>query len=138
MNIKDMVVRSSIRVSSAEPPTKEFNPCKNCAACKHTHSSSVVEHISSSQTFFSHSIGQQFTMKHHLHCLSTNVVYLINCKKCGSKYIGETKRTLKTRLLEHCGDTKHERDKPIARHFKQPLPHGRRYLHHGHRQTKQE
>ena len=104
INIKDMVVRSSIRVPSAEPPG--FNPCKNCAACKHTHNSSVVEHTVTSHTFSSHSSGQQFTIKHHLHCLSTNVVYLINCKKCGFQYIGETKRTLKTRLLEHCGDTK--------------------------------
>ena len=118
INIKDMVVRSSIRVPSAEPPG--FNPCKNCAACKHTHNSSVVEHTVTSHTFSSHSSGQQFTIKHHLHCLSTNVVYLINCKKCGFQYIGETKRTLKTRLLEHCGDTKHKRDKPVARHFNQP------------------
>ena len=33
------------------------------------------------------------------------------------QYVGETKRSLKTRLLEHCGDTKHNRDKPVARHF---------------------
>ena len=118
INIKDMVVRSSIRVPSAESPG--FKPCKNCAACKHTHNSSVVEHTATSHTFSSHSSGQQFTIKHHLHCLSTNVVYLINCKKCGFQYIGETKRTLKTRLLEHCGDTKHKRDKPVARHFNQP------------------
>ena len=117
MNIKDMVVRSSIRVSSAEPRTKGFNPCKNCAVCKHTHSSSVVEHTSSSQTFSSHSTGQQFTIKHHLHCLSTNVVYLKNCKKCGFQYIGKTKRTLKTRLLEHCGDTKYKRDKTSRQTF---------------------
>ena len=84
------------------------------------HNSSVVEHTATSHTFSSHSSGQQFTIKHHLHCLSTNVVYLINCKKCGFQYIGETKRTLKTRLLEHCGDTKHKRDKPVARHFNQP------------------
>ena len=36
------------------------------------------------------------------------------------QYVGETKRLLKTRLLEHCSDTKHKRDKPVARHFNQP------------------
>ena len=62
-------------------------------------------------------IPHQCPIKLHLHCLSTNVAYLINCKKCGLQYIGETKRTLKSRVLEHCGDTKQKRDKLVARHF---------------------
>ena len=101
INIKDMVVRSSIRVPSAEPPG--FNPCNHCAACKHTHNSSVVEHTATSHTFSSHSSGQQFTIKHHLHCLSTNVMYLINYKKRGFQYIGETKRTLRPDSLNTMG-----------------------------------
>ena len=49
------------------------------------------------------SLDSKFTIKHHLHCLSTNVVYLINCKKCGFQYIRETKRTLKTDSLSTVG-----------------------------------
>ena len=40
-----------------------------------------------------------------VNCNSFNVVYMIECEKtkCNQKYIGETKRTLKSRLADHRG-----------------------------------
>ena len=40
-----------------------------------------------------------------VNCNSENCVYMIECSKqnCGQKYIGETKRSLATRLSEHKG-----------------------------------
>ena len=123
MNIKDMIVRSAVRTSD-ESQDKGFSSCNTCAACKHTHgfgdTADKVKHTVTSQTFSSHFTGEEFTIKHQLNCLSTNVIYLISCKKCDVQYVGETKRSLKTRLLEHCGDTKHNRAKPVSRHFNLP------------------
>ena len=39
----------------------------------------------------------------------TGVVYEISCKDCDDKYIGETLRSLKTRLAEHQRHTKDQR-----------------------------
>ena len=36
-----------------------------------------------------------------LNCKSKNLTYLIECKKCGKQYIGETKRHLHQRFGEH-------------------------------------
>ena len=36
-----------------------------------------------------------------LTCKSKNLIYLIECKKCGKQYIGETKRHLHQRFGEH-------------------------------------
>ena len=119
-NIKDMVVRSTIKTSMATTSNTGFKPCQSCAACNHQHSSGKIHHAVPATTFSSSVTGEMFTIKHHLTCTSVNVIYLITCSKCNQQYVGETKRMLKTRLLEHCGDTKHKRDKPVARHFNLP------------------
>ena len=118
-NIKDKLVRTTLKAPSAVSLGKGFNPCGKCAACKHQHQTGTIQHTVAGQSFTSHVTGEEFTIRQSLNCQSTNVVYLITCKKCGMQYVGETKRALKTRLLEHCGDTKHHRDKPVARHFNQ-------------------
>ena len=119
-NIKDTIVRSAMKPAPNQIQSRGFKPCNNCAACKHKHDASVTQHTVASQDFVSFVTGQRFTINHPLNCQSTNVVYVITCKKCGTQYVGETKRALKTRLLEHCGDTKHNRDRPVARHFNKP------------------
>ena len=34
-------------------------------------------------------------------CFSKNIIYIIECKACGNKYIGETGRCLKDRIFNH-------------------------------------
>ena len=119
-NIKDILVRSTMKDPEAEAPNLGFHPCQKCAACSHQHSTKKVHHMIAGRSFQSTVTGETFDIQHGFHCTSTNVVYLITCRKCLMQYVGETKRTLKIRLLEHCGDTKHKRDKPVARHFNLP------------------
>ena len=53
-------------------------------------------------------------------CTSSNVVYLIGCKKCTQQYIGETDRTVKERFLEHKGYvTSKMMNKSTGEHFNQ-------------------
>ena len=42
-----------------------------------------------------------------------NGIYSIPCS-CGELYIGETSRSIKLRLKEHCANTIHERTKKLA------------------------
>ena len=39
--------------------------------------------------------------KQQMTCKSTNLIYMIQCKRCKKQYIGETKRTLRERFTEH-------------------------------------
>ena len=39
-------------------------------------------------------------------CCQKGVVYELLCHKCGESYIGETGRTLETRVAEHCADAR--------------------------------
>ena len=40
-------------------------------------------------------------MKHYITCDSTNLTYMIQCKRCKKQCICETKRTLCERFIEH-------------------------------------
>eukprot|EP00980_Cylindrotheca_fusiformis_P031733 scaffold26881_cov279-Cylindrotheca_fusiformis.AAC.1 len=40
------------------------------------------------------------------HCRKRNVIYQIDCKFCGSSYIGNTSQVAKTRFQQHTTDTR--------------------------------
>ena len=44
--------------------------------------------------------GETRQIKHHITCDSTNLTYMIQCKRCKRQYIGETKRTFRERFKE--------------------------------------
>ena len=54
-------------------------------------------------------------------CTTSNVVYLIGCKKCTQQYIEETDRSIKERFLEHKSYvTSRLLSKATGRHFNEP------------------
>ena len=59
-----------------------------------------------------------------LSCKSKSLIYLIECKKCGKQYIGETKRQLNERFGEHRRSILNHNQlinpTPISEHFNQP------------------
>ena len=60
--------------------------------------------------------------KHKVTCELSNVIYIINCNKCGLQYIGETKRPFRNRMYEHQNSVQKfqpEKSTPVSRHFTQ-------------------
>eukprot|EP00061_Rhincodon_typus_P000258 g11060.t1 len=54
-------------------------------------------------------------------CTSANVVYCIRCSGCGLPYIGETKRKLGDRFVEHLLSVRNKQlYLPVANHFNSP------------------
>ena len=45
------------------------------------------------------------------HTEKTNVIYKIDCKACDAMYVGQTSRSLNTRVKEHEADCQHKRNK---------------------------
>ena len=57
-----------------------------------------------------------------MNCLSKNLIYLIDCKKCNKKYEGETTTMFKDRLLAHVRDIRAYKDTSVADHFNHDCP----------------
>ena len=54
-------------------------------------------------------------------CKTRNLVYLIQCRKCGLQYVGETANPLHIRMNGHRSDIHTQKtDKPVAAHFNLP------------------
>ena len=52
-----------------------------------------------------------------MNCLSKNVIYVIECKKCYIQYVGETRCAFKTRMQRHISDIRTYKNTSVARHF---------------------
>ena len=63
-----------------------------CVTCKH---------LNCSKYFTSTKSGSTFTIRHHFSCTSSNLIYLITCKKCHKQYVGLTIKQLNTRINHH-------------------------------------
>ncbi len=76
-----------------------------------------------SPTYMSQNTGlvyQKSTATKRADCETRNLVYLVTCDVCRMQYVGETKRSFRTRIKEHKADVRHGRDTPVARHFGTP------------------
>ena len=65
---------------------------------------------------------QVLTPKHKVTCELSNVIYIINCNKCGLQYVGEIKRPIRNRMYEHYNSVQKfhsEKSIPASRHFTQ-------------------
>ena len=57
----------------------------------------------------------------HFDCNTKNIVYIIECKKCGDQYIGQTLNSLRGRFLDHLGYARREElHKSTDNHFNLP------------------
>ena len=60
-------------------------------------------------------------LSHHYDCNTTNIVYIIECKKCGDQYIGQTFKSLRGQILNHLGYARRkEVNKATGNHFNLP------------------
>ena len=64
-----------------------------------------------------HGDNEEYPIYGRMDCQSKNVIYVIECKKCKLKYVGETQRSLKDRLNNHLSDLRLFKDTNVADHF---------------------
>ena len=61
-------------------------------------------------------------LKESLNCQTSGVIYMIRCRNCGVMYVGETCRTLHSRITGHRSDINTQKQTQIARHFNEECP----------------
>jgi hypothetical protein len=111
-NIRDILVHSDLYPFKHSTPPGS-HPCRKlkCLCCPF---------MKSTTTFQSKVTRENYTIKGNFNCQSQNIIYLLECKKCGIQYVGQTGTTMNTRFSAHRFDVKHKLNKSIPNHFMLP------------------
>ena len=96
-NLRDLLVRAKLKNTNTTPKLTS-----GTFRCNSTHGCLTCPYIDDARTSYTFSnTGETRQIKRHITCNSTNLTYMIECKKCKKQYIGETKRTIRERFTEH-------------------------------------
>ncbi len=118
-NLRDMLVHSRLKIIQPTQPGISGKPdhhkeCKdrNCRYCPRFNQ---LGHITSPTTKVKSKCCTNYT------CHSSNLIYCLRCTHCNLLYVGQTKRELKKRLVEHFSYiTKPDLTQPLGKHFNLP------------------
>ena len=118
-NLRDLLVKSTVRGRITPPkPPSGISKCRHprCLTCPFLQQGQLKYTFSTTR--------EERRITDSLSCKSKNLIYLIECKKCGKQYIGETKRQLNERFGEHRRSILNHNQiinpTPISEHFNQP------------------
>ena len=104
-NIRNFLVRG-VLPTNKEPGTFCCSR-KRCNTCPYIVSRTSVTGPKSS-----------YSISDHFDCITSNVIYCIQCTLCNHLYIGETGRRLGDRIRDHIRDIgADDSTKPVSRHF---------------------
>ena len=90
--------------------------CRVCPSvrCK------VCKYLTTGTSFTSCRNGKRFTIHESITCKTSNVVYLVTCKRCAMQYVGETSRPLADRVNDHLSCIRLRKKTPVGLHFNLP------------------
>ena len=98
-NLRDMIGQTTIK-NNKIVRNKGLKQGK-CRPCFSTTRNKCCRQMNIASTFQSQRTKQQFKIFHNTNCKSSNVIYLMECKKCKIQYVGKTRNSFNTRLNDH-------------------------------------
>ena len=103
-------VRRVLRLTQQTPTDWEvgFFPCaSDCTVCD----------TAFQAKFIVNTVNDSYAIVHRLTCNSFNVIYLIECKKCKIRYVGQTARPLRFRIAQHLYNIHNTYHTSVTYHF---------------------
>ena len=116
-NLRDILVHSKLKILSTTNrgvSGSTFRDCttRTCRYCPRFNKTGIITSLTT---------GRNSKCCKNFTCHSSNLIYCIKCTHCNMLYVGQTKRELKKRLVEHFSYiTKPDLSQPLGIHFTQP------------------
>ena len=95
INLSDHLVRASTNTSQKNIIPPICNRKRTCCYCPNTNTSGTLTSITN---------GRSFQGMKRVTYQSSNLIYIITCKICGTQYVGQTQNCLLTRFQGHIHD----------------------------------
>jgi hypothetical protein len=113
-NIKDFLVKTNF-----QPQNNVKYESVKCNRPRCSHCSNIIE----SDSFTSSQYHTEFKLNYNTDCASSDVIYLITCKRCNMQYVGQTSQKVSKRMNNHRFDINSYTDPAfstlVASHFNQ-------------------
>ena len=114
-NLRDHLVRAALPPPPPEngvntPPLHD-NTCRRefCLYCNKLNRSGNITSVLN---------NRRYRTRTNVSCRCTNIIYAIKCLRCGKIYVGQTKRRLMDRLMEHFRNIRQQcRTHIVGRHY---------------------
>ena len=114
-NLRDRLIKAKLPPPQNRPKRVKagMHACnKPCSICPFISKKKVIKAKHSEN---------KVELSNHFDCNTENIVYIIECKKCGDQYIGQTQHSLRGRFLDHLGYARREEvHKATGGHFNLP------------------
>ena len=116
-NLKDLIGQTTINKNNVQ--RKKTNEKGKCRPCLTTTANLCCRQVLSTSTFKSQQTKRLYTIFHNITCKSSNIIYLLECKKCHIQYVGKTETPFNLRLNNHRRNAYHPNDEtiPACIHF---------------------
>ena len=106
-SLKDMLIRAKI-TQPKNTTHKGCNRPKTCKYCAKISQSGKIKNLNNSTTYNTITKGT---------CLSSNLIYCLECNWCHIKYVGQTKNRTTDIFQGHIFDIKHNNNTTVGRKF---------------------
>ena len=116
-NLRRSLVRSRLQLQqpNSRSSKRPIRPSGN-SLCTNTRCRACTR-IIPTRSFSSSHNNRTFTVRGHINCKTSNIVYLVTCRKCNQQYVGETSRPLADRINDHLSAIRLKKPTPISIHF---------------------
>lgn len=111
-NLRDLLIKAKVPARQQQRPGRDKTGMKQCQKCPICPLVKTCKIIRSTSSNYTHEVKGRFN------CQTSNICYLVNCKKCGMQYVGETKNSAQSRWSQHRDYVTGEKlDKTVGEHF---------------------
>lgn len=109
--------KESIHVTAGQLP--RLRPRVKTVRCNHPRCV-TCQHLNCSKEFKSTKTGISYLLRHSFCCDSSNLIYLITCRKCQKQYVGLTTKQLNVRINHHRTNIINKKQIYLCVHFNFP------------------
>lgn len=121
-SLRDLVVRARTDYHTHQTPLTQTDQQRTYNVCNTTNCRYCTR-LDTTGTIISNTTKRSYKTRTNVSCKSSNLIYAIQCTRCGHQYVGQTERKLMNRISEHFTKVTHGRTHTdMGKHFCTP-PH---------------
>ena len=116
-NLRDILGQKTLRNGKIIRKQDITNKKGWCIPCNSRNFNLCCQQVRHTNTFQSNKTKEEFRIYHRMNCKSKFIIYLLECTRCGTQYIGKSEWAMNIRLNNHRNDVFRAEAIQVCQHF---------------------